>query len=189
MNEEQDAVDVNRVLAGELDAFSGIVRRWQGLLVTLAFRYCRDRDKAEDMAQAAFLKAFQALPQWRGDGRFGSWLYTVATNVYRSEMRRRRWHFVPLDAAAGLTQPGAGDSNDTIVDRKSVVRHMVSALPAKYRDTILLFYFHRMDVQETARSLGVADGTVKARLHRGRALLKRKLRHHLGELDWRSDND
>lgn len=173
MSEQQDAADVARVLAGDVAAFAGIVRRWQGPLVTLAFRFCRDRDKAEDMAQTAFLRTFRTMGQWRGDV-FSSWLFALATNVYRSEMRRNRPFMLPLDAARGVadTDPAAACHND---DRAEAVRRAVVALPEKYRDALVLFYFHQMDVRETARSLGLAEGTVKARLHRGRALLRKKI--------------
>ena len=70
MKAEQDALDVRRVLAGETAAFEAIVRRWQGPLVNLAYRFCRDRGRAEEMAQDAFLKIFNALPTWRGDAAF-----------------------------------------------------------------------------------------------------------------------
>ena len=90
MTEEQDAADVGRVLAGDVEAFTGIVQRWRGPLVTLAFRFCRDRDRAEEMAQTVFLKAYRSLEQWHGGSAFSSWLFAVAANVYRSEMRRHR---------------------------------------------------------------------------------------------------
>jgi RNA polymerase sigma-70 factor (ECF subfamily) len=179
MSEKQDAADVDRVLSGEVDAFEGIVSRWQSPLVTLAFRFCRDRNRAEEMAQTAFIRAFQKLPKWRGEGKFGSWLLALATNAYRSEMRRHRLLMLPLDDTQEMIRSCSDTSLSVDQDRKELVRHTISALPAKYRDTVVLFYFHEKDVQETARSLRVAEGTVKARLHRGRALLRKILARHL----------
>jgi RNA polymerase sigma-70 factor (ECF subfamily) len=175
MGDEQDAADVGRVLAGDVEAFAGIVQRWQGPLVTLAFRFCRDRDHAEEMAQTAFLKAYRTLEQWRGAGRFSSWLFAVAANVYRSEMRRHRPLLLPLDAARAVAEPGAAGTCGADRERKELVRRAVSMMPERYRDALVLFYFHEMDVKETAASLGIAEGTVKARLHRGRTLLRRSL--------------
>jgi len=175
MNVEQDAAAVGCVLAGDVEAFARIVRRWQEPLVTLAYRFCSDRDQAEEMAQVAFVTAFRSLEQWRSEGAFGSWLYAVAANVYRSEMRRRRLFTLPLDAAHEAIEPRSAASCNADVDRQELVRGTVSTLPARYRDVLVLFYFHEMDVRETALSLGVAEGTVKARLHRGRALLRRRL--------------
>lgn len=183
MSEKLDAADVGRVLSGDVDAFEGIVRRWQGPLVTLAYRFCRDRDKAEEMAQAAFLKAFQRLAQWRGEGKFGSWLFALATNVYRSELRRHRLFMLPLDDARDMILPSTDTSCSAEADRKALVHRAISSLPVKYRDVIVLFYFHGMDVRETARSLGVAEGTVKARLHRGRAMLRRIIGSNIHDED------
>jgi RNA polymerase sigma-70 factor (ECF subfamily) len=71
--EDKQAVD--RVLQGDLSAFEGIVRRWQGPLVNMAYRYCHDRGRAEDMAQEAFVKAFRGLAKWRRDAAFSTWLF------------------------------------------------------------------------------------------------------------------
>jgi RNA polymerase sigma-70 factor (ECF subfamily) len=127
------------------------------------------------MAQAAFLRAFQSLGQWRGGGAFSNWLFTVAANIYRSEMRRRRLFILPLDAAEDIAQSDLAASSGAALDTETHVRHAVSTLSAKYRDVLVLFYFHQMNVEETARILGLAEGTVKTRLHRGRTLLRRKL--------------
>ena len=175
MSEEEDAAVVDRVLAGDVEAFAGIVRRWQVPLVTLAFRFCRDRDQAEDMAQAVFVKTFRSLGQWRRDAAFSSWLFALAANVYRSELRRKQLLVFPLDAVRDAIRADASVSADISAEREESVRTEVAALPAKYRDVLVLFYFHQMDVYETARSLGLVVGTVKARLHRGRKLLRRRL--------------
>jgi RNA polymerase sigma-70 factor (ECF subfamily) len=84
----EDEADVEKVLAGEVSAFESIVRRWQGPLVNLAYRFCRDRSRAEEMAQDAFLRAYRGLGQWRKDAAFSTWLFAVATNLYRSQLRR-----------------------------------------------------------------------------------------------------
>jgi RNA polymerase sigma-70 factor (ECF subfamily) len=172
MTDEQDALDVKLVLSGNADAFEGIVRRWQSPLLTLAFRFCRDRARAEDLAQEALWKAYSSLSQWRGEGRFSSWLFSVAANVYRSQLRRLGPVNESLDAERRGNpgeSPRSPVSEDTASER---VRRAVAALPEKYRDAMILFYFHEMNVADAARSLGVKVGTLKARLHRARALLK-----------------
>jgi RNA polymerase sigma-70 factor (ECF subfamily) len=83
---DEDAADVARVLAGDVSAFEPIVGRWQKPLVNLAYRFCRDRSRAEDTAQEAFLRAYRSLASWRHDAAFSTWLFALATNVYRSEI-------------------------------------------------------------------------------------------------------
>lgn len=166
-----DAADVDRVLAGDVSAFEGLVRRWQRPLVNLAYRFCRDRSRAEDLAQEAFVLAFRKLTQWRRDAAFSTWLFALATNHYRSALRRIPLPVVPLDAVA---EPRArADAPDA--DTGRAVRRAVDTLPARYREAVTLFYFQEMNVAAAAASLSIPEGTLKARLARARDLLRRKL--------------
>ena len=173
--DDQDRDDVRRVRAGHVDAFEGIVRRWQNPLVNLAYRFCRNRAVAEEMAQEAFLRAFRKLDRWNEGSRFSTWLFTVALNVYRSHMRRARLPELPLLKDADPESAGS-PAEDILRDQAGeVVRRAVARLPAKYRDALVMFYLEEMDVAGVAGVLGVPEGTVKARLHRGRELLRKKL--------------
>jgi RNA polymerase sigma-70 factor (ECF subfamily) len=168
-----DEADVERVLAGELGAFEHIVRRWQGPLVNLAFRFCHDRSRAEDMAQEAFLRAWRALGQWRKDAAFSTWLFALATNLYRSELRRIPANTVALEDIAEPRASATRGVEDE--DRDLALKRAVLRLPPKYRDALIVFYFHSQDIPSAARSLGVPEGTLKARLSRGRDILRNKL--------------
>jgi RNA polymerase sigma-70 factor (ECF subfamily) len=172
---DNDLADVQNVLAGDLSGFDAIVRRWQGPLINLAWRFVRDRGRAEEMAQEVFLKAFMQLRQFRGDSAFSTWLFAVALNVYRSALRRRSVPSVSLDGIAEVASylPPQLTLEDT--ERDALVRRAVTALPPRYRDALTVFYFNEMNLAETARILMVPEGTAKARLHRGRALLRLKL--------------
>jgi RNA polymerase sigma-70 factor (ECF subfamily) len=170
-----DEADVVKVLAGDISAFEGIVRRWQRPLVNLAFRFCRDRGRAEDMAQEAFLRTYRALGQWRKDAAFSTWLFALATNLYRSELRRIPVRVLPLNDVMELRDTSAWDGGLEEKDRNHAVRRAVFALPAKYREALILFYFHDMNVTAAAQSLGLPEGTVKARLSRGREILRSRL--------------
>lgn len=133
------------------------------------------------MAQVAFLRVFRGLSRWRGEASFSSWMFAVATNAYRSEMRKHRVHEVPLENLDQLfPAPSSQDHRGDELDREAAVRHAVATLPEKYRDALTLFYFHDRDVSQTSDTLGLPEGTVKARLHRGRNLLKKKLGTILG---------
>jgi RNA polymerase sigma-70 factor, ECF subfamily len=175
-----DQADVERVLAGDISAFEGIVRRWQTPLVNLAYRFCHDRGRSEEMAQEAFLRAYRALAQWRKDAVFSTWLFALATNVYRSELRRIPAHTVALDEVTEPADTRASDGGLEDQDRDLAIRRAVFALPPKYREAVILFYFHEMDVTSAAQSLSLPEGTVKARLFRGREILRGKLPQLLG---------
>jgi RNA polymerase sigma-70 factor, ECF subfamily len=171
----EDQAAVEKVLSGDTSAFEGIVLRWQGPLVNLAYRFCRDRGRAEEMAQEVFLRAYRSLDRWRRDAAFSTWLFALATNLYCSELRRIPVRTVPLDDVAEPRDDRAIDGRLEEEDRDRAVRHAVFALPPRYRETLILFYFHDMDIASTARSLALPEGTVKARLSRGREMLRSKL--------------
>jgi RNA polymerase sigma-70 factor (ECF subfamily) len=176
---DRDAEDARRARAGDAAAFESLVRRWQGPLLSLAYRFCRDRTLAEDMVQEAFLRVHRKLDLYDGRSKFSSWLFTVATRVFISEARRLRpgWLFADEEILARTVGP-AEDPDSGM--RDELVRRAVLALPEKYRNAVTLYYFHEQDVEEAATTLGIATGTLKSRLHRGRALLEKRLARSLG---------
>ena len=169
---DADAEAVRRCLQGDVEAFEGIVEHWKGPLFRLALRYAHDRESAEDLCQDIFLHAFRGLRSWRGEARFSTWLIALATNVCRSHARRRPPP-EPVDLG-GVLEPAAPAAAAAAVPAERVQR-AVNALPAHYRDALHLYYFHGADVAQAAVSLGVPQGTLKARLARGRRLLRRAL--------------
>jgi RNA polymerase sigma-70 factor, ECF subfamily len=171
--EREDEAAIERVLSGDVDAFALVVQRWQGPLINLAYRFCRDHGRAEDMAQEAFLRAFRSLASWRRDAAFSTWLFALATNVYRTELRRPPPPTVSIDETASPAVSGEDAVSEA--DRRKLVQKALQSLPAKYRDALILFYFYHHDVAATASTLGLPVGTVKARLSRGRALLRSRL--------------
>ena len=173
----QDLADVQRVLAGEVRAFEGIVRRWQGPLINMAWRYCRDRGRAEELAQEAFIRAWRGLAQWRRESSFSTWLFALAANVFRSDLKRFPTVNLPLDEIAEPSSPAT--QHHALAARFSAdsVRRAVLALPRRYREPVVLFYFHEMDVAAAARTMDMPEGTLKARLSRARALLRRRFPH------------
>src|SRR5271157_234514 len=174
-----DEAAVDKVLAGDASAFEALVRRWQGPLVNLAYRFCRDRGRAEEMAQEAFLRAYRSVDRWRREAAFSTWLFALATNLYCSELRRIPARMVALDDVAEPRDPRAIDGGLEQEDQDRAVRRAVHALPSKYRVAVLLFYFHDLDIAAASRSLSLPEGTIKARLSRGRAILRRKLSRQL----------
>jgi RNA polymerase sigma-70 factor (ECF subfamily) len=171
---EEDLADVARVLAGDIAAFEGIVRRWQGPLVNMAWRYCRDRGRAEELAQEAFLRAWRGLSQWRRESSFSTWLFALAANVFRSELKRFPTVTVPLEDAPEPSGPATQHSTLSKELNRGAVRRAVLALPHRYREPVVLFYFHEMDLAAAARTMSLPEGTMKARLSRARALLRRR---------------
>lgn len=181
----REAAIVDRVLAGDTQAFAAIVERWQGPLINMAWRYCRDRGRAEEMAQEALIRAWRGLSQWRRESSFSTWLFSVAANVYRTELKRiPAMSFAP-DKAAKAAEPSHAFTHDAHLDgaaRDEAVRRAVLALPEKYREPTILYYFNEMDLAAAAATMNLPEGTMKARLSRARALLRQRFPHLRGQI-------
>jgi RNA polymerase sigma-70 factor (ECF subfamily) len=174
---DRDAADVARVLAGDVAAFEGIVRRWQGPLVNMAWRYCRDRGRSEEMAQDAFIRAWRGLAGWRRESSFSTWLFALAANVFRSELKRFPTVNLPLDEVAEPAGPALQHDSLEARSRHELLHRAVLTLPPRYREPVVLYYFHEMDVGHAARTMGLPEGTLKARLARARELLRKRFPH------------
>jgi RNA polymerase sigma-70 factor (ECF subfamily) len=172
--EDQDAADVARVVAGDLSAFEGIVRRWQHRLINMAWRFCRDRATAGDIAQEVFVKTFRSLASFRRESAFPTWLIAIAGNTYRSRLRAEGQPLLSLDPIRIFSAEPSPLQDIEERQRTEAVRRAVLHLPERYRDAILVYYFEEKDLGEAARVLGVAEGTLKARLYQGRELLRRR---------------
>jgi RNA polymerase sigma-70 factor, ECF subfamily len=172
---DQDCDDVRRVLKGDISSFESIVRRWQTPLINLAFRFCRDRQRSEEMAQDAFMQIFRNLHKFRGEAAFSTWIFSVSLNLYRSVMRRKSLPVESIDALMDIAEGQFPHLQIEQQERDELVRRAVAVLPQRYRDAIIVFYFREMNLADTAAILGVSEGTAKAWLHRGREILRGKL--------------
>ena len=179
MSQEEDLADVDAVLRGEVDRFEGIVARWERPLVNLAWRFVRNRAIAEEMAQEAFVRCFRKLRQWRRDAKFSTWLMALALNHYRSMLRKRR-PTIDDEVELGALVGADGDCSELEdAERDEIVRRAVTFLPAIYRDAVVVYHFEEKDVVSASEHLGVSEGTLKSRLHRGRKMLKERLERML----------
>jgi RNA polymerase sigma-70 factor (ECF subfamily) len=171
-----DAEDrlVMKCRSGDSSAFNGIVEQYQLRLFRFAYRYLRDRAEAEDAVQEAFVRAYRALPAYRPDGFFSSWIYRILLNECRRRQRRRR-PMVALDFAERMSGPSDPQQELLALERNTYLRAAVDALPEHYRLVLLLFYFEDMSVAHIARALSLSISAVKVRLHRGRERLAGRL--------------
>ena len=182
MDEHVDATPeealVSRSARGDEQAFGVLVNRYKGMLYSMACRLMKDRGRAEDAAQESFIKAWAALPGFKGESKFSSWLYRICYNTCISELRKKRPE-VELDEAMGVGVEGPAEEFRNR-DIQAVIQEEVGRLPDDYRAALTLFHFSGLSYDEIARLARKPMGTVKAQIHRGRALLKARLLERVG---------
>ena len=167
---------VDRALAGEQQAFTELVRRYDDRLRGLAYKILGDRHRMDDAMQEAYLRAYRNLHRFRRDAELGSWLYRIVHNACIDELRRIGRRPPPVDTSEpGWDGPsGTADPERTAVASDRAL-HALAALPEDQRATVLLVDGEGFDNISAAAVLGVAPGTIASRLSRARATMRRVL--------------
>ncbi len=174
--ELDDAELMAQVRSGDRDAFARLVDRHKDAVVGYLARLTGQRDRAEDLAQEAFLRLFRAADGYREQGYLRAWLFRIATNLVRSEERRERRLRLLLPFLGGRqhAEPAA-PSGLLRQELRRELASAVAALPLRYRVPLVLHEIEGWAYADIARELGCREGTVKSRIHRGRQHLKQKL--------------
>lgn len=167
--ETSDVELVRQFTAGDPQAYDAIVRRFQDRVFRLACAWLYDDQSAADVAQEVFVRGFKGLRGFRFRSAPFTWLYRTTKNVCNEFNRVRKTE--PLDDETPSTA-AAPDGNVSQCESARRVRQLVASLPKRQREVVILRVFEDLSVQETARSMGCREGTVKALLHKATAKLK-----------------
>ena len=163
---------VDRCLRGDLDAFAPLVARYQKPLFNVALRMVRDREDARDITQTAFVKAYEKLRSFDRQHRFFSWIYRIVVNESLNA-RGRRPPLQPLES--DVAAPGGPDEELRARERSDLLQSALLSLPGPDREVIVLRHFAELSYAEIGETLGLAEKTVKSRLHEARQRLGRML--------------
>ncbi len=180
-----DEADVARARSGDTAAFAALVRRHQDRVFGFILRMLDARDEALELTQDVFVKAWQALPAWRPEARFSTWLLQIARNAALDQLRRRRLiQFAPLDNGLDVADTAPGpEACYGSRQRQVLLEHALQQIAAEHREILLLREVEDLSYGELAAVLGIAEGTVKSRLARARAALLQHFRPHAGVRD------
>jgi RNA polymerase sigma-70 factor (ECF subfamily) len=174
---------VARSIRGDAESFNQLILRWERPIFALAYRTIGREEDARDVCQETFLRAFRALPGFRGQAKFSSWLYRIALNLCRDWIRReRRSALVPLPDDVDPVELAASrepsESIEDLVARRHLARAVERAmarLPEEQRTAIILKEYHGLTFQEIADLVDCPLSTVKTRLYQGLSVLRRAL--------------
>jgi RNA polymerase sigma-70 factor (ECF subfamily) len=174
---------VARSVAGDRESFNQLIVRWERPIYALAYRVIGRDEDARDVCQETFLRAFRALPGFKGQAKFSSWLYRIALNLCRDWIRRQK-RTPTVSAPEGVdiiemaAQQGPVESIETLVARRELsatVEQAMRRLPDEQRTAIILKEYHGLTFQEIADLQGCPLSTVKTRLYQGLSVLRRDL--------------
>ncbi|PWV63377.1 RNA polymerase sigma factor RpoE [Plasticicumulans acidivorans] len=177
---------VQKVQQGDKRAFDMLVLKYQFKIVKLVSRYVHDQTEALDVAQEAFIKAYRALPGFRGDSAFYTWLYRIAINTAKNYLvaQGRRPPGSDIDASEAEQYEGASLLKETDTPERFLLRdeieatvlRAIEALPEDLRTAITLRELEGMSYEEIAQTMGCPIGTVRSRIFRARESIDRHLR-------------
>ncbi|HEY5627517.1 MAG TPA: sigma-70 family RNA polymerase sigma factor [Nitrospira sp.] len=168
---------IARSLKQDHEAFGQLIDRYSSVIVNLAYRMVGDRTDAEDLAQEAFIAAFKALPTFRSDAKFSTWLYRIAANKCTDWLRAKRPGQVDIESVADELA-GHHGTPETLLSQQQVADHLERAirkLPPLYREAFVMKHVDGLSYEEMEEILGVNGDTLKMRVYKGRVQLSRAL--------------
>jgi RNA polymerase sigma-70 factor (ECF subfamily) len=194
--EHEEAQFVARLVARDESAFNELVVTYQRRVFALVFRMLGRRDEAEDLAQEVFVQVFKAIDQFRGDSKLSTWIYRIAVNLCKNRTKylsRRHANDqddvdamadrVPFSAAKGVSVGGISRPDELVegMQLEVVVKRAIAQIEPEFREVLILRDVEDMSYEEIAEVTGLADGTVKSRIHRARAQLRALVEKAMGE--------
>ena len=185
----EDRELAERAAAGIEDAYRELLRRYERPVFSLVYRVVRDRSTAEDLAQEAFVRAFQAIGTFNPTYKFSSWIFKIANNLTIDHLRRRKLDTVSIEGSPHADTPEAiersritleatGENPERFTENRELGSHIeqaIAKLRPEYRTAVLLRHVEGYGYEEVAEIMEVPLGTAKTFIHRGRLQLKQLL--------------
>ncbi len=171
-----DEAIIKQCLAGNREAYSGLVERYKTMVYTIAYRMTGDGDIAKDLAQDSFIAAYSGLDRFRFGSKFSSWLYSIALNKCRDHLRQTR-ETVSTDDIVAVRPDGKASPEQSVAtaQNRDLLQQALNGLPPDYREVLILKHIEELDYQEIAAITGAGIAALKVRAHRGREMLRKVL--------------
>ena len=195
---ETDETLVKRAQGGDSSAFDELVRRYTNIVYRILYKILRHEEDTQDALQDTFVSAYRALPRFRQDARFSTWIYRIATNAALMKARARKTNLVSLDhptedpdAQSAWELPDWSATPDEEImtgETRRIMEDAIQALPPEQRAAFVLHDIQDLSSAETAQAMGITVSAVNSRLHRARVFLRDRIGRHLNVTDaelWR----
>jgi len=174
---------IEQTLAGDQSAYADLVKRHQRFVFTLAMRFAKSREDAEEIAQDCFIKAYRSLSSFQKQSKFSTWLYSIVYTTAMTTLRKKRIATDSIDDEETFVQienkPSGYDDNAENKSRTFYVNQAIDQLLPDDAAIITLFYKGEQSLEEIAQTMGIEANTVKVKLFRARQRLKEKLERNL----------
>lgn len=182
--QETDIALITAVLNGDTAVYSELVKRHQRFVFTLALRFTKNREDAEEVAQDCFVKAYRALGTFRQTSKFTTWLYTITYTSAMTALRKKKLDTISLNDDENGVQVADShfSSHSNSAEKKSAYAYLdqaISSLSAEDAAIITLFYKGEQSLEEISQTIHLDANTIKVKLHRARIKLKEKLQYLL----------
>jgi RNA polymerase sigma-70 factor, ECF subfamily len=183
-SDSEDIQIIDKVLAGDIDSFSVIIRKYQDKAFNYVYSQIKDYDEAMDITQEIFIMTMEALRSFRRESKFSTWFYSIMVNYCKNYRKKNnRYNLVPINSSRGeeeydLQIPDERENPEEEVilkDTLRIVKEEIGNLPDDYREILLLRDIQGLSYNEIAEIEGISLSNVKVRIHRGREFLKNRL--------------
>lgn len=183
MNHISDIEFITDCQSGKTSSFRVLVDRYKDRIYSIVFRIVENAHDAEDIAQETFIAAYRSIESFDLDRKFAPWLMKIATNLSIDHLRRKKPQNVPLDSLEAVESQSSKNPLEAVEasELHQLTEQAIRQLPIKYRAAVALYYTEELTYDEIADALKVPIGTVKTHLHRGREILKKRLKNILCE--------
>jgi RNA polymerase sigma-70 factor (ECF subfamily) len=183
MTKQADHIYIKEILAGKTEAYSFLVHKYQNMVFTMVVKMLRNTEEAEEVAQDVFVKAYKALPKFKGEAKFSTWIYRIAYNTALDAIKKRS-RLVYSDIIDEINEGDLGTMQDALSyieekERKELINNALMQLPEDDVAIISLYYFEELPLKEIAKVVNQSLSNVKVKLFRGRKKLLGILRKSL----------
>lgn len=178
MTEQQEQIIIHKIIAGDANAFACLVDNYKNMAVFLACNILLNQQDAEEVAQDAFVKAYAALPSFKADSRFSTWLYRIVVNtaLNKQKLKKQYWLEITDEQVTGEDEILA---NHITSEHKKYIQTALRLLSVNERLCITLYYLNELSIGEIHDLTQISHSNIKVLLHRGRKNLYAALRQHL----------